>query len=87
MITNDDVKQLRKDFDNYVKTAEQYQFVVLMMIDIKFEQTEKEIASGEFNIEENQPELRAMFRCILKVMGKDYSEYEESEFGEDSTVC
>lgn len=87
MITNDDIKQLRQDFNNYVKIAEQHQFVVLMMVDIKFEQTEKEIASGEFNIEENQSELRAMFRCILKVMGKDYSEYEEPKFGEDSNVC
>jgi len=76
-ITKEDIKNLRTDFDKYTETAEQYQFPMLAMVDIPFRKTIERIENGTYNIEENQKDLRAMFRCVLRVIGKDFSEYVE----------
>ena len=76
-ITKEDIAELRKDFDKYTETAEQYEFLKLMIIDIKFKKTEEAIENGTCDVKENQKELRAMFRVILKTIGKDFSEYVE----------
>ena len=75
-ITIEDVLKLKEKFDKYLITAEQHEFVILAMIDLKLNNTIKTIQSNNNEIKD-QKEARAMFRTILKVMGKDYSEYEE----------
>lgn len=77
VITYDDIKKLREKFDNYTKTAEQHEFPKLLMIDIPFRKTIERIEKNDYNIEENQKDLRAMFRVILKVIGEDNSEYKD----------
>lgn len=75
-ITIEDVLELKEKFDKYLITAEQHEFVILAMIDLKLNNTIKAIQSNNNEIKD-QKEARAMFRTILKVMGKDCSEYEE----------
>ena len=75
-ITIEDVLELKEKFDKYLITAEQHEFVILAMIDLKLNNTIKTIQSNNNEIKD-QKEARAMFRTILKVMGKDCSEYEE----------
>ena len=75
-ISIEDILELKEKFDKYLITAEQHEFVILAMIDLKLNNTIKTIQSNNNEIKD-QKEARAMFRTILKVMGKDYSEYEE----------
>ena len=75
-ITIEDVFELKEKFDKYLITAEQHEFVILTMIDLKLNNTIKMIQSNNNEIKD-QKEARAMFRTILKVIGEDYSEYEE----------
>ena len=75
-ITIEDILELKEKFDKYLITAEQHEFVILAMIDLKLNNTIKTIQSNNNEIKD-QKEARAMFRTILKVMGKDCSEYEE----------
>ena len=75
-ITIEDVLELKEKFDKYLITAEQHEFVILAMIDLKLNNTIKTIQSNNNEIKD-QKEARAMFRTILKVMGEDCSEYEE----------
>lgn len=71
-VTMDDYKQLRKDFEEYTDRAEQHEFPLLFALDMKMQNTAE-------NFEKySQKELRAMCRVVLKVIGKDYSEYKES---------
>lgn len=71
-VTMDDYKQLRKDFEEYTDRAEQHEFPMLFMLDVKMQNTAE-------NFEKySQKDLRAMFRVVLKVIGKDFSEYKES---------
>ena len=80
VITKKDIEDLRKQFDKYTARAEQYEFPMLMLVDLKFKGTEKAIKSGKYNIEENQKDLRAMFRVVLGTMHKDFKEYEEEKW-------
>ena len=76
-ITIEDCERLRNVFHDYAKTAEQHEFTMLGLIDIKLQQTiERYREAGEVT---NQQEARTMCRVILRVIGKDYSEYEEEE--------
>lgn len=75
-ITIEDVLELKEKFDKYLITAEQHEIVTLAIIDFMLNNTIKTIQSNNNEIKD-QKEARAMFRTILKVMGKDYSEYEE----------
>ena len=75
-ISIEDILELKEKFDKYLITAEQHEFVILAMIDLKLNNTIKTIQSNNNEIKD-QKEARAMFRTILKVIGKDCSEYEE----------
>ena len=73
-ITIEDCKELYNEFNRYADNAEQYEFPMLVMVDLKLRQT---IEQYELDGIEDQKEARAMFRVVLKIIGKDYSEYEE----------
>lgn len=75
-ISIENILELKEKFDKYLITAEQHEFVILAMIDLKLNNTIKTIQSNNNEIKD-QKEARAMFRTILKVIGKDCSEYEE----------
>lgn len=76
-ITVQDCLKLKKNFDKYCKTAEQHEFPMLMIVNIKMDTTiEKVKADGKVK---NQKDIRAMFRVVLKLTGQDFSEYIEKE--------
>lgn len=75
-ITVEDIFELKEKFDKYLITAEQHEIVTLAIIDLMLNKTIKSIQSNNNEIKD-QKEARAMFRVILKTIGKDYSEYEE----------
>lgn len=74
VITKQDCFDLKAKFDKYCKTAEQYQFPLLLMINIKIDKTLDDIKSNKLT---SQKECRAMFMVVLKAIGEDYSVYEE----------
>lgn len=76
-ITVQDCLELKNKFDQYCQTAEQHEFPMLAMVNIKMDVTiEKVKADGKV---ENQKDIRAMFRVVLKLIGQDFSEYIEKE--------
>ena len=76
-VTIEDCERLRDVFHDYAKTAEQHEFGMLGLVDIKLQQTiDHYRKAGEVT---NQQEARTMCRVILRVIGEDYSEYEEEE--------
>lgn len=80
-ITIDDCKELHNEFDRYAGNAEPPEFPTLLFVDLKLRYTiEQYEAAGCI---EDQEQARAMFRVVLKIIGKDYSEYEEVQKGED----
>ena len=74
-ITIDDCKELYNEFDRYAENAEQHEFPMLLMVDLKLQHTIEQYEDA--GCIENQKEARAMFRVVLKIIGKDYSEYKE----------
>lgn len=74
-ITLEDCENLLSRFLAYTDTAEQHEFPILAMVNMKLETTMEKLR--EAGGVENQSEARAMFRVILKVIGGDYSEYME----------
>lgn len=74
-ITIEDCKELYNEFNRYADNAEQHEFPRLIMIDLKLQDTIDQYE--EAGCIEDQKEARAMFRVVLKIIGKDYSEYEE----------
>lgn len=74
-ITLQDVRDLRARFDQYLQTAEQHQFALLVMVDGKFRNTLKHYE--EIGQVDDQKDANAMFRVVLKTMGQDFSEYME----------
>lgn len=72
-ISIEDCEKLQEEFKDYCKSAEQHEFPKLLMIDLALSQTMSHIQDKI----ENQKDLRAMFRVVLKVMGKDALEYKE----------
>lgn len=76
-ITLEDCHELEKKFREYTKTAEQHEFTLLLMIDMKMTQTLMDYEStGEVA---DQNSANAMFRVVLKAIGEDYSEYMEDD--------
>ena len=76
-ITVQDCLVLQDRFSKYTESAEQHQFPMLFMIDIMMQKTvDKILKQGSV---QNQKDTRAMFRSVLRVIGEDYSEYEEQE--------
>lgn len=73
-ITIEDCKELYNEFNRYADNAEQHEFPRLIMIALKLQDT---LEQYELDGIEDQKEARAMFRVVLKIIGKDYSEYEE----------
>ena len=72
-ITITDCEQLRTEFEKYLETAEQHEFVKLFVIDTKFSRTLA--AYKQKGIVINQEDANAMFRVVLGAMGKDFSIY------------
>lgn len=76
-ITLEDCHELEKRFREYTKTAEQHEFAILLMLDMKLTQTLMNYEStGEVA---DQNSANAMFRVILRAIGEDYSEYMEEQ--------
>lgn len=80
-ITIDDCRELRKKFENYCNTAQQHQFPLLLMIDLKMQATLEKVE--EAGVVENQKDMRAMFRVVLKTIGESDEEYQEEEARHD----
>lgn len=79
-ITVDDCYELEKEFRTYCETAEQHEFVALLMIDMKLGSSVKKFAEESKNgIVLDQRTANTMFRVVLKVIGRDYSEYTEGD--------
>jgi hypothetical protein len=74
-ITVQDCEELVKRFIEYTETAEQHEFAKLVIIQSALLKTIREIRKTREVA--NQKEARAMFRVVLKTIGKDASEYEE----------
>ena len=74
-ITIEDCEELYNEFNRYADNAEQYEFPMLIMVDLKLQHTIDKYE--EAGCIEDQEEARAMFRVVFKIIGKDYSEYEE----------
>lgn len=69
-----DVYNLQKEFLDYCnKRTDLHEFPFLVLFDTLIEVTLKHI---EEKIKD-QKEMRAMFRTIYKIIGKDYSSYVE----------
>ena len=73
--TVQDCLDLQQKFKNYCNRAEQHQFPLLLMIDVKMTSTIEKIL--EVNKVENQKDIRAMFSVVLKTIGEGFSEYQE----------
>ena len=63
-ITLEDCELLYKKFNKYCDTAEQHQFPLLMMIELKLNETIKNIDKI------NKDELASMFRVVSKIIGE-----------------
>lgn len=78
-VTLEDCKNLQEKFKNYTNHAEQHEFLMLAMIDVRLEATIKGIEKFPNLIDEKQDDLNAMFRVVLKTIGEDTSEYAKEE--------
>ncbi len=74
-ITVRDCHELRDKFESYCETAEQHEFPILAMVNLRLDATIAKI-DGDGEVK-NQKDARAMFRVILKIIGEDFSAYEE----------
>lgn len=66
-ITLDDCYKLQAEFKKYCESAEQHQFTLLLMMDVKMTDT---INCLEHGIDIKQSELHSMFNVITKIMHK-----------------
>lgn len=71
----EDCKKLREEYMEFCNRQEQHAFPMLAAINVRIDVTIKALEEDANALP--QKELRAMFRTILKIMGKDYSEYNE----------
>lgn len=74
-ITVQDCEDLYAQFKQYTETAEQHEFARLAMINFTLDHTMNEIRKA--GVVADQKEARAMFRVVLRAIGKDPSAYEE----------
>ncbi|MBR5862168.1 MAG: hypothetical protein IKZ08_02450 [Bacteroidales bacterium] len=77
VITVQDCTDLYAQFMKYTETAEQHEFPRLAMVHMMLNRTIAHL--NAVGTVENQKDARAMFRVVLKTIGKDASEYEEEE--------
>lgn len=83
-ITLQDAYDLKKQFDAYTETAEQHEFALLALIDLKLSQTIEHYE--EVGYVDDQKDAKTMFRVVLKAIGKDYSKYiNKEDFKNDNT--
>ena len=72
-ITIEDCRNLKNKFERYCETAEQYEFVLLVILQTKLDKTLETIEKdGEIK---DQKEIRAMFRTILRIIGENVDDY------------
>ena len=77
IITVQDCEELKQKFDKYCETAEQHEFPILAIINMKMDATMEHIRdAGEVA---DQKDIRAMFRVVLRTIGEDSTEYQEEE--------
>ena len=75
IITIEDCRNLKNKFERYCETAEQYEFVLLVILQTKLDKTLETIEKdGEIK---DQKEIRAMFRTILRIIGENVDDYAE----------
>lgn len=77
-ITIKDCEELQEKFKRYCVTAEQHEFPMLIILNVKMDSTINHIKTVGRIL--NQKNVRAMFRAVLKFIGEDYSIYNESEY-------
>ena len=80
-ITLQDVYDLKKQFDDYTETAEQHKFGLLAFIDFKLSKTINHYE--EVGYVDDQKDAKAMFRVVLKTIGKDDSKYKKDKEDEN----
>ena len=74
-ITIEDCRNFKNKFERYCETAEQYEFVLLVILQTKLDKTLETIEKdGEIK---DQKEARAMFRTILRIIGENADDYLE----------
>ena len=74
-ITIEDCRNLKNKFEQYCETAEQYEFVLLVILQTKLDKTLETI---EKDVEiKDQKEIRAMLRTILRIIGENVDDYVE----------
>lgn len=79
IITVQDCEELKQKFDKYCETAEQHEFPILAIVNMKMDATMEHIRdAGEVT---NQKDIRAMFRVVLRAIGEEPTEYEEENDG------
>ena len=75
IITIEDCRSLKKKFYQYCETAEQHEFVLLTILQMKLDKTLETIEKD--GMVKDQKEARAMFRTILLVVGENADDYAE----------
>lgn len=78
IITIEDCLKLQKQLKEYCNSAEQHEFPLLLIADVKLRQSIEEMQKADKI--EDQNEARAMFRVVLKLMGLNYSEYIDKQY-------
>ena len=74
-ITIIDCLELQKLFEKCCETAEQYEFIKLILIQSRMDKYISRLQQiGKI---ENQNEANAMFRVVLGAIGKDFSDYKD----------
>lgn len=72
-ITVKDCEELYDRFIKYTQTAEQHEFARLAIVNARLDESKR------LGWDMPQKERRAMFRVVLKIIGGDYTQYEEEE--------
>ena len=75
IITIEDCRNLKNKFEQYCETAEQYEFVLLVILQTKLDKTLETIEKDREI--KDQKEIRAMFRTILRIIGENVDDYVE----------
>lgn len=74
-ITVKDCLELEEQFKKYCDTAEQHEIAKLTIVGLKLEDSLDKIKKAD--AVKDQKDARAMFRVVLGVMGRDFSDYKE----------
>ena len=76
-ITIEDCRNLKNKFERYCETAEQWEFVLLAILQAKLNKTLATIEKD--GMVKDQKEVRAMFQTILMVIGENADDYKEGK--------